>query len=172
MLKILVRSPILLSYSMESLRGKQSYFEEGLQLDAKDVRRVTTVPTPEIRSNTVCHSFSCGTLLWWPAWERSFTVNNKSNGWRTVLETKRTVLTLLVPVAQTKPRPHITSWSCIRAPGQVSSFISRCPQVLGYGVDAMESKLVFLMQVRASCSTAGTRLVSSFVAYVPHPQSD
>lgn len=48
-LKILVRSPILLSYSTESMRGKRSYFEEGLQLDAKDVRRITTAPAPEIR---------------------------------------------------------------------------------------------------------------------------
>lgn len=63
-LKILVRSPILLSYSMESLRGKQSYFEEGLQLDAEDVRRMTTTPTPEICSNTVSHSFCCGAVLW------------------------------------------------------------------------------------------------------------
>lgn len=50
-LKILVRSPKLLSYSMESMRGKKSYFEEGLKLDAEDVRKMTTAPTPEIYSS-------------------------------------------------------------------------------------------------------------------------
>lgn len=45
-LKIIVRSPKLLSYSMESMRGKQSYFEEGLRLNGEDVRRMTTAPTP------------------------------------------------------------------------------------------------------------------------------
>lgn len=32
-------------------------------------------------------------------------------------------------------------------PVQVSSLVSRCPQLLGYGVDAMESKVVFLEKV-------------------------
>ena len=37
-LKMLVRSPKLLSLGVESLRRKQSYFEDGLQLNADDVR--------------------------------------------------------------------------------------------------------------------------------------
>lgn len=35
--KILVKSPKLLSYGVESMRDKQCYLEEGLQLGAKDV---------------------------------------------------------------------------------------------------------------------------------------
>lgn len=37
-LKIVIRSPILLSYGIESMRGKASYLKEGLQLDDADVR--------------------------------------------------------------------------------------------------------------------------------------
>lgn len=37
-LKIVIRSPILLSYGIESMRGKASYLKEGLQLDEADVR--------------------------------------------------------------------------------------------------------------------------------------
>lgn len=45
-LKILVRSPILLSYSLESMRRKKSYFEEGLKLDPKDVRMESRAHLP------------------------------------------------------------------------------------------------------------------------------
>lgn len=45
-LKILVRSPILLSYSLESMRRKISYFEERLQLDANDVRMESRAHLP------------------------------------------------------------------------------------------------------------------------------
>lgn len=37
-LKIVIRSPILLSYSTESMRGKASYLKERLRLGDKDVR--------------------------------------------------------------------------------------------------------------------------------------
>lgn len=37
-LKIVMRSPILLSYGIESMFGKASYLKEGLQLDKADVR--------------------------------------------------------------------------------------------------------------------------------------
>lgn len=37
-LKILVRSPKLLSLGVENLRRKRTYFEEGLHLNADDVR--------------------------------------------------------------------------------------------------------------------------------------
>lgn len=45
-MKILVRSPILLSYSLESMRRKISYFEEGLQLGANDVRMESLAHLP------------------------------------------------------------------------------------------------------------------------------
>lgn len=41
--KILVRSPKLLSYGVESMRDKRGYFEKGLQLGAKDVSMIDDI---------------------------------------------------------------------------------------------------------------------------------
>lgn len=46
-LKILARTPKLLSLSVESLRRKRSYFEEGLQLNADHVRSASAACTRE-----------------------------------------------------------------------------------------------------------------------------
>lgn len=110
--KILIKSPKLLSYGVESMRDKQCYLEEGLQLGAKDV---------SVRQ--------CA-------------------GWVGVVwhAIRRVCVHFCFQPAACRLVWHYLS-SLHFTPVQVSSLVSRCPQLLGYGVDSMESKVVFLEKV-------------------------
>lgn len=145
--KILIRSPKILSYGVESLRDKQRYLEEGLQLSAKDVSENDTM-------NARRGWFDMGMPL-----GRSFASSTDSFtvGVGIIMEV------CVLRFCSSNPRQSVIPilrcfWSM-----QVSSLVSRCPQLLGYGVDAMESKVVFLEKV--GYKTTGPRSVLVALAH-------
>lgn len=131
--KILVRSPKLLSYGVESMREKQCYLEEGLQLGANDVSGMNRAPDERsVMWRPIAVGIACKCKCW---------------GHHCV------VPCILFNVQPEAASATFSLWLRLFMPVQVSSLVSRCPQLLGYRVDAMESKVVFLEKVGEKEST-------------------